>query len=428
MVKKILDEVLKHEVYPAMGCTEPVAVAFAAANSSKLLSGPVTELRIITDSATYKNGLAVSIPNTSGRKGNLLAAVLGALIRKPELGSELFKEIGSEIGIAKKMIEEGKASIKIDPSRKGIYISAEVFSGKERALCVLENSHKDIAHLEHDGKVLISNLSKKSNHVRPYKEWLRNAKFTDLFEAAANATPEQLAYIKKGVEMNLAASEKGMALKKVGYYINDIIEKGFMKKDVFSEAKITAACATDARMAGLPVPVMSSGESGNQGVVAILVPWIVGKNAARPEEKILKSIALSHLVNSYIKVFTGELAPICGCAVAAGVGAAAAIVWQFCKGNEHKVSLAVNTIISDIGGTLCDGAKGGCSLKVASSADSAIRAAYMAIHGEGITEQEGFIGISAEETIQNIAQISCAGMNKVDDIILNIMAAKGNLC
>ena len=224
--------------------------------------------------------------------------------------------------------------------------------------------------------------------------------------------------------MNLSASKKGLELKKVGYYLNDLIEKGFMKEDVFSKAKRMAAAATDARMAGIPVPVMSSGESGNQGVVAILVPWIVGTSAGRKEEKILKSIALSHLVNSYIKVFTGELAPICGCAVAAGVGAAVAIVWQFCKANTHKMSLAVNTIISDIGGTLCDGAKSGCSLKVASSADSAIRASYMAIHGEGITEQEGFIGSNGEETIKNMARISCTGMSKVDNIILDIMAGK----
>lgn len=427
MIPNLLEEVLKNEVYPAMGCTEPVAVAFAAASAAKLLFGPADEVRIVTDAATYKNGLAVSIPNTSGRKGNLLAAALGALIRKPEAGAELFKEIKSEIEEAKKMIEAGKATIKTDPGKNGIFISAEVFSGKEKALCVLENSHKDISLLAHDGKTLISRQTEKKNNLRLYKEQLKAARMADLFEAAANATPEQLAYIKKGVEMNLAASREGMAIKKVGYYINDIIEKGFMKKDVFSEAKITAACATDARMAGLPVPVMSSGESGNQGVVAILVPWIVGKTAGRSEEKILKSIALSHLVNSYIKVFTGELAPICGCAVAAGVGAAAAIVWQFCGANAHKVSLAVNTIISDIGGTLCDGAKSGCSLKVASSADSAIRAAYMAIHGEGITEQEGFIGNCAEETIQNIARISCSGMNKVDKIILDIMAEKGGM-
>jgi L-cysteine desulfidase len=427
MLENLLDEVLKHEVYPAMGCTEPVAVAFAAASAAKLLSGPATEVRITTDPATYKNGLAVTIPNTDGKKGNLLAAAIGAIIRKPELGAEIFRGISAELDEAKKLVNSGAASIKTDHRKHGIYIAAEIFSGRERALCVLENSHTEIARLIHNSRILVHKKKEDKKSSCRYKEELRTATMEDLFRATEQASPEQLEYIKKGVEMNLAASHEGMAIKKVGYYINDIIEKGFMKKDVFSEAKITAACATDARMAGLSVPVMSSGESGNQGVVAILVPWIVGKTAGRPEEKILKSIALSHLVNSYIKVFTGELAPICGCAVAAGVGASAAIVWQFCGANVHKVSLAVNTIISDIGGTLCDGAKSGCSLKVASSADSAIRAAYMAIHGEGITEKEGFIGNSAEETIQNIARISCTGMSKVDKIILDIMAAKGGM-
>jgi L-cysteine desulfidase len=177
-------------------------------------------------------------------------------------------------------------------------------------------------------------------------------------------------------------------------------------------------------MAGATVKVMSSGESGNQGVVAILVPYLVGKAFKIKETKVLKSIALSHLVNSYIKVFTGELAPICGCAVAAGVGASVAVVYQQ-KGADLKAATrAVNTVISDIGGMLCDGAKSGCALKVASSADSAIRAAYMAINGEGITELEGFIGATAEETIKNIARISKMGMDKVDRIILDIMSSK----
>lgn len=427
MTKDLLDEVLTHEVYPAMGCTEPVAVAFAAASAAKLLSKETTEIRIVTDPATYKNGLAVSIPNTNGKKGNLLAAALGAIIRKPELGPELFKGITTEISKAEKLIKENAATIKIAGNKHGIYISATAYCGKEKAVCILENSHNKISYLMHNKELLIDNKHNNEKQKPSYKDKLRNISLDALFEAAQKATPKQLEYIKKGVEMNLAASREGLALKKVGYYLNDLIEKGFMKRDVVSTAKITAACATDARMAGVPVPVMSSGESGNQGVIAILVPWLVGKHTGRDEEKILKSIALSHLINSYIKVFTGELAPICGCAVAAGVGAAAAIVWQFCGANRYKTSLAVNTIISDIGGTLCDGAKSGCSLKVASSADSAIRAAYMAIHGEGITEQEGFIGSSAEETIKNIALISNNGMSKVDKIILEIMSAKGHV-
>lgn len=425
MIKNLLEEVLKHEVYPAMGCTEPVAVAFAAATAAKLLKGRTTALLIRTDPGTYKNGLAVSIPNARGEKGNLLAGAIGAVVRRPELGAELFKGLpAARLREAAALVRAGKASIEVDHKRQGIHISVEVRAGGETALCVLENSHKQVALLRHNGRVISRAGSAGKRGRAPYKEALRRATFRDLFRAAEGVTPAQLAYIRKGVEMNLAASRAGLGMKKVGYYVSDLIRKGYLKKDILSDAKLTAAAATDARMAGAPVPVMSSGESGNQGVVAVLVPWLVGKAFRVPERRILRSIALSHLVNSYIKVFTGELAPICGCAVAAGVGASVAVVWQRAGSDRRKATLAVNTVLSDIGGMLCDGAKSGCALKVASSADSAIRAAWMASNGEGITEEEGFIGRTAEETIRNISHISRAGMGKVDGIILGIMSAK----
>lgn len=422
-MKNLITEVLKHEVYPAMGCTEPVAVAFAAASAASLLSGPATAIKIITDPGTYKNGLAVAIPNTRGEKGNLLAAAIGAVVRKPQLGAELFKNLPkARLREAAALLKAG-AGIEVDYSRRTIYIAASVSAGRNTALCVLEGSHKQVSLLKLNGKV-IKKTARTGKTGLPYKAALRKATFSKLFQAVEKVSPEELAYIKKGVEMNLAAAREGLKLKKVGYYIEDLLNKGYLKRDILSNAKLTAAAATDARMAGVPVPVMSSGESGNQGVVAVLVPWLVGKAFGVPERRILKSIALSHLVNSYIKVFTGELAPICGCAVAAGVGASVAVVWQRRGANSKLVALAVNTVISDIGGMLCDGAKSGCALKVASSADSAIRAAYMAINGEGITELEGFIGATAEATIKNIARISSLGMEKVDRIILDIMSLK----
>jgi L-cysteine desulfidase len=160
-------------------------------------------------------------------------------------------------------------------------------------------------------------------------------------------------------------------------------------KGIFSSSKILTASASDARMAGLNLPAMSSGGSGNQGIVAILVPYNVGQYFKIKEKKILQSIALSHLINSYIKCFTGDLSPLCGCSIAAGVGAAVAIVYQQ-KGNDTaKITLAVNNLVSDLGGMLCDGAKAGCALKVVSSTDSAIRSAYMALNNHGITELGG---------------------------------------
>ncbi|MDA8130224.1 MAG: L-serine ammonia-lyase, iron-sulfur-dependent, subunit alpha [Elusimicrobia bacterium] len=424
-MKNLLKEVLSNEVYPAMGCTEPVAVAFAAATAAKLLKGRTTSVVIRTDPGTYKNGLAVAIPNTGGRKGNLLAAAVGAVVRRPELGAELFKGLPrARLKEAAALAASGRARIGVDHSRAGLYISAEVRSGSDRAVCVLEGGHRSVSSLTHNGRAVIRGSAGGRKRVPAYKKLLRRASLRDLFKAAETATPAELKYLKAGVEMNLAAAAEGLKLRKVGYYVDDLIRSGYLKRDILSSAKLTSAAATDARMAGVPVPVMSSGESGNQGVVAVLVPWLVGKAFKVPERRILKSIALSHLVNSYIKVFTGELAPICGCAVAAGVGAAVAVVWQRSGPDRRKASLAVNTVISDIGGMLCDGAKSGCALKVASSADSAIRAAWMACNGEGITEEEGFVGRSAEETIRNISRISSAGMAKVDGIILEIMSAK----
>ena len=423
----LLKEVLKHEVYPAMGCTEPAAVAFAAASAAELLGREnVISAEISTDPGTYKNGLAVALPNTMGEKGNLLAAALGILIRKPSLKTGIFKTVPpAALAASKALVRSGRIKLAVNYKKRGIYIEARLKTALHTAVCVVAGSHSRIVLLKQDEKTIICRKPFQSGKKRPeYKENLRTSGFRQLFSEIEKADADDLAYIKKGIEMNLSAAREGLKLRKVGYYIQDLIKKGYLKRDILSVAKLTTSSATDARMAGVSVKVMSSGESGNQGVVAILVPYLVGKAFKVKEKTVLKSIALSHLINSYIKVFTGELAPICGCAVAAGVGASVAIVYQHKGADIKAATLAVNTVISDIGGMLCDGAKSGCALKVASSADSAIRAAYMAINGEGITELEGFIGGTAEKTIKNTARISKFGMDKVDRIILDIMSAK----
>ncbi|HBB68154.1 MAG TPA: serine dehydratase subunit alpha family protein, partial [Elusimicrobia bacterium] len=364
----LLKEVLKYEVNPAMGCTEPVAVAFCAASAAELLGrGRILKAEISTDPGIYKNGLAVALPNTKGEKGNLLAAALGTLIREPGLKTEIFRKVTPEtLRAAKALIKSGRIKLSVDHSRRGIYVKASLKTAGHKAVCVLSGGHGNIVLLKKDGKTVFrgvpvaaragaSGAGAKSGRDA-YKNLLRKADFSRLFKEAEKADAADLAYIKQGIEFNLKASREGLKLKKVGYYIQDLIKKGYLKKDILSTAKLTTSAATDARMAGAAVKVMSSGGSGNQGVVAILVPYLVGKAFRIREPRVLKSIALSHLVNSYIKVFTGELAPICGCAVAAGVGASVAIVYQL-KGVDLKAAgRAVNTVISDIGGMLCDGA------------------------------------------------------------------------
>ena len=423
----VLKEVLKHQVYPAMGCTEPVSVALCGAYAAQLLGQAPAKAVFRLDPGTYKNGCGVRIPNTDGEKGNLLAAAMGLLIARPDLQMEILSGADKAlVARAKELVAQGKVRLEVAPEKHCFYIEASVEGANgAKAACVIEGSHTEVVYLAKGGRTLKDTRKKEEKTACcAFKDALKKATLADLIAWAEAADADDLAYIKKGVEMNLKAAEMGQALQKVGFYIKELVRKKLLQMDLISSTKILTACAADARMDGQSVPVMSSGESGNQGVVTILVPWKVGKEMEVPEETILKSIALSHLLNGYVKVFTGELAPICGCAIAAGVGATAAIVYQQRGGNIPAITLAINNIISDIGGMLCDGAKSGCALKVVSSTDAAIRAAFMGMHDYGITEVEGFVGRSAEETIQNLGSISTVGMSAVDPMIVDIMQEK----
>ena len=422
----ILKAVLKHEVFPALGCTEPIAVALAAATAAYEIKGRIEEISITVDPGVYKNGFAVIVPNTGGEKGNLIAGVLGALIKKPELKMEVLKDVKEEvIDLAKTLIRTKKAKISYDKSKTDLYIEIFLKAGEDSARAVIENAHTNLVRLEKNNQTLFEKERKESSSAgKEYKAILKEMKIAEFIDLAQQMDDEDYNYIRSGIEMNLEISKAGQKLQKVGYYISDSVKKGSLLNDVFSSSKILTASAADARMAGIDSPAMSSGGSGNQGIVAILVPYNVGKYFKIDERKILQSIALSHLINSYIKCFTGDLSPLCGAATAAGVCATAAIVYQQCGNDMEKITLAVNSLISDLGGMLCDGAKGGCALKVVSATDSAIRSAYMAFDSYGISNLEGFVGKTAEETIRNLSKISILGMSKVDETILGIMLDK----
>jgi L-cysteine desulfidase len=422
----ILKEVLKHEVFPALGCTEPIAVALAAATAAYEIKGRIEEISITVDPGVYKNGFAVIVPNTGGEKGNLIAGVLGALIKKPELKMEVLKVVKEEmIGRAKALIQTKKATISYDKSKTDLYIEVFLKTGEDSSKAVIKNAHTNLVRLEKNNQIIFEKEHKESSSVgKEYKAILKEMKIAEFIDLVQHMDDEDYDYIKRGIEMNLEISKAGQKLEKVGYYIFKSVNRGCLVNDVFLSSKILTASAADARMAGVDLPAMSSGGSGNQGIVAILLPYNAGKIFKIEEKRIIQSIALSHLINSYIKCFTGDLSPLCGCATAAGVCATAAIVYQQCGNDMEKITLAVNSLISDLGGMLCDGAKGGCALKVASATDSAIRSAYMALDSYGISNLEGFVGKTAEETIRNLGKISILGMSKVDETILGIMLDK----
>ncbi len=420
----LLKQVLKHQVYPAMGCTEPVATALCTAKAASLVKGNIIKATIFVDNATYKNGLAVRLPNTKKERGNLLAAALGLIIKKPELEMEILKAVNPKILVkAKELVKNKIVELKIK-NKKNFYIEAQITTDKkEKATAIICTHHTNFIYLSLNGKILKQKKEQKKQTCA-FNTLLKKATLKTLIKEAQNADSEDLKYIKKGVLMNLKISKEGRKLKKVGHYLQSLVDKKILSKNLVNNTKILCAFAADARMDGAALPVMSSGESGNQGIVAILAPYNVGKALKIKEETILRSIALSHLLNAYVKTWTGGLAPICGCAIAAGVGASAALVYQQKGADTAKITLAINNIISDIGGMLCDGAKSGCALKVVSSVDSALRAAFMAINNYGISQVEGFVGKDAQATIQNLSKISNIGMINVDSTILDIMEQK----
>lgn len=421
----LLQEVFKNEVFPALGCTEPIAVAWACAHAAACLPEEPREVSVTVDPGVYKNGFAVTVPNTGGRRGNAVAAALGVLIRDPGLEMEILRDVTPlQVGQADEWIREGRARVHLDRQRRGLFVQAEVRGERHAAMARLEGSHRRLSHLECDGRVLHAEAEGENTVAMAYREKLKSMKLLDFVEIARTIDEKDEAFLREGIFMNMQIAKAGLGCRRVGHYLADLRERGYLIDDVLSSTRILTASAADARMGGVGLPVMSSGASGNQGIVAVLVPYNVGRYFKVEERRILESIALSHLVNAYVKCYTGSLSPLCGCAIASGVGAAVAIVYQLAGADERGIRLAVNNVVSDLGGMLCDGAKSGCALKVASSTESAILAAYMAVSGHGIDETEGFVGRSAEETIWNLSTIGHLGMAMADDTMLRIMEEK----
>ena len=422
----ILREVLKHDVFPALGCTEPIAVAYAASAAGQQLDGEICEIHISVDPGVYKNGFAVTIPNTGGQRGNLIAGVLGALVKRPELKMEIMSCVtGDTLDRARALITARKADITCDKLKKQLYIDVCLRTETDSARAVIEGSHTNLVRLVHNGEELLhTNDAFHQSGDDRFRTALKNTGISDLVDMVEHIEHPDYEYIQRGIEMNLRIAREGRSLHKVSHYISELIEKKQREDDLLASCEVVTSSAADARMGGLNLPVMSSGGSGNQGIVAILVPHLVGKHYNVEETLVIRSIALSHLMNSYIKCFTGDLSPLCGCAIAAGVGASAAIVYQRAGKDMKKIGLAVNNLVSDLGGMLCDGAKEGCALKVASSTHSAIRSAHMALNDHGITQVEGFVGRTIEDTIRNLSQIGAIGMSLANDTMLEIMIEK----
>ena len=427
-------DILQMEVTPALGCTEPAAIALACAAAASLLEGEeIDRLELWVDPNIYKNGTAVAIPGTDGMTGLDVAAGVGAFGGNPSIGLEVFDTVDQQsIDKTKALIDSKGVDIHLF-EKTGLHVKAVISSGSDRAVAEIKELHNNIVYLSlNDIEITDSSLLSKAagssgkSAMALLEEWLMDLTLDDIYEMIDEIDEEDLAFLKKGVEYNVTLAEYGLKYGSglgIGKAIERLLKQKLLVKDMSTSARILTSAAADARMSGVNLPAMSSAGSGNHGLTAILPIWAIKDFVAHDEETVLRAIGLSHVITAYVKAHTGRLSAVCGCSVAAGAGATAGITYLVGGDVEHMAG-AIKNIMEDLAGVICDGAKAGCALKLNTAAGAAVQAALFSLQGINVQDTDGIIGQSTEQTVRNIGTLSHQGMVETDRTILQIMREK----
>jgi L-cysteine desulfidase len=420
---KRIVEILKREVVPALGCTEPIAVALAAANAANAAGGQPVSIECKVGSNVYKNAMAVGIPGVD-RVGIDVAAALGAVGGNPRKGLEVLESLDNEKATeALKIVDKGNVTVEM-LDRQGVYIDCTVITEDGRGRCVIEDGHTNIVLIEANGRVLSSGSgSGKKGGDDQLTPWLKSRKVSEIIDIIRRIPDDDIAFMLNGRDMNLAVANKGLSDKigmGVGYNIYRMMNKGIVSGDIGSYAAALTAAGADVRMAGFRMPVMSSAGSGNHGITAILPVVAVAQKTGAGDKAQARALALSHIITVYIKSYTGKLSALCGCAVAAAIGASAGIALLMGADNG-QIEGAMKNMIANLTGMICDGGKAGCALKLSTAASAAYQSVLLAMEGTVVPCDNGIIHSSIERTVQNLGKVSYPGMLQTDKTILEVM-------
>lgn len=419
---KRLLETLINGVKPALGCTEPVAVGLAVSKAFEEIAGDVEKINVKVSPNIFKNGMGVGIPGTE-EIGLVFAAALGVTCGESSLGLEVFRHVNEKaISDAKTLIANELVQVNLEATKGNFYLEANVETSMGKGICIIKNTHTNIVYVEVNGEVLynkdeVSELNSFSN------DYLKDITLLDIREFVESVSFSDIKFLLDGVKLNMDIAKVGLEKKAglgLGAAMNLLMSEGVMQKDVINEARVLTSAACDARMAGINMPVMSSAGSGNHGITAIIPPTVICEHMGYDDERLARTLAFSHLTTAYIKVFTGALSPVCGCAVAAGIGASASITWAL-GGTNEQIGGAVKNMVGTLTGMVCDGAKGGCAFKLSTASSEAIIQAKLAMANVIINDIDGIISPEVEETIRNLGRFSDQGMKNADKEIIQIM-------
>lgn len=415
-----LDIFLRTEVKPALGCTEPGAVALAAAYAGQAHGGLVERLRVALSVNVYKNGRSVMLPNTGGHKGNRLAAMLGALIADPSRGLTVLQDVTPDLlDRACAMVDAGAVEEVVESGVPSVWIQVEAEGEGRTALCRISGRHDRVELVKRGDEVLIEAAplqQEKAGSASSMYEELRSMSFEELWSMAGSISAEAESFLLEGADMNMGVADKGM---KTPWGLGVGLSDGH-DTDIFARIRHATGGASDVRMSGGEFPIMSSAGSGNHGITAIIPVAVVADSLGASSRQLAEALALSHLVCGYIKAYTGRLTPICGCSVAAGAGASAGMA-RLMGATPEQAERAVVTLVASLLGMICDGAKETCSLKVATAACEAYSAAALAIKGGGVHDVQGMVAPDIKELGGILAQFSQRILGSADNEMAQIM-------
>lgn len=413
-------QALHEGVVPATGCTEPVAVAYGAANCMKYLSdGVVDKIEVNVSLNIMKNATAVIVPGT-GEPGLQIAASAGALIGDPEAKLKVIAGITQDdIPEIKRLAYSGKVQVRLAQVPDDLYVDVKITSGSENVQVWIAGDHTNIFRIEKNGEVIFKKDPPAPHAKSEIKLYMQTEKFKNIWDFATNVPIDKIGFMKQAADLNVALSDEGLHNKyglQLGCsLIND-------NRTLDNQILTYTVAASDARMGGATLPAMSNSGSGNQGISATMPVWVVAQNLDVNDEKLIRALTLSHLTAIYIHAFLPVLSAFCA-ADSAAMGAAAGVMYLL-EDDYEAACMAIKNMVGDSVGMVCDGAGCSCAMKVASAVSSMYRATQLARKGIVIPSSNGLVCDDIDATIRGLGVLGTEGLKETDPVILNIMMNK----
>ena len=409
---------LSAEWRASLGCTEPAAIAYAAAIAASHQHGEVRLVRLVCDARTYKNCHSVGIPNSERRTGLLWTLAIGAHLADHSLGLRCFEQTDARaLQAAGHLVQQHGIHVEVAPGETALFIDVTGVRESGTARVVVTREHTHVSRIEVDGRqiggVANGTLDTAAQSVR---DTLAAMSVAELLDLAGSLEAGDRALLQEGAELNIAMARHGLGLFPAGFIAVD------ERKSPANLSRLVAA-GVFGRMSGEPFTVMSLAGSGNKGITVAVPLTLYGRDMRMPAKRIDEALALACLLTSATTWHLGTLSALCGAAIAGGIGIAAGVV-HLHGGSLNQISLAIGTMVGNLAGMICDGAKIGCAMKTMTGVDAAFRAANLALLGMGIPVTDGIVGADAETSLLNLGRLARYGMATVDSEILTIMQDK----